>query len=175
MSITDDALRANATLAGDYDPAGAGPPAPKIAIVTCADPRLSGVVRLMGLADADVDLIRNVGTVIDDDAMRSLIVSTRMLGTREILVINHDDCGLSRFSGDDLVERLRAETGRYPIAPAQFFTFTDAERNTREQVLKVRSHPWISPDVPVRGFVFGVRTGRLTEVLVEDPVVPAAG
>lgn len=175
MSITDDALRANATLAGDYDPAGAGPPAPKIAIVTCADPRLSGVVRLMGLADADVDLIRNVGTVIDDDAMRSLIVSTRMLGTREILVINHDDCGLSRFSGDDLVERLRAETGSYPIAPAQFFTFTDAERNTREQVLKVRSHPWISPDIPVRGFVFGVRTGRLTEVLVEDPVVPAAG
>jgi len=175
MSITDDALRANATLADGYDPAGGGPPAPKIAIVTCADPRLTGVVRLMGLADADVDLIRNVGTVIDDDTMRSLIVSTRMLGTSEILVINHDDCGLSRFSGDDLVERLRAETGSYPIVPAQFFTFTDAEQNTREQVLKVRSHPWISPDIPVRGFVFGVRTGLLSEVFVEDPAVPAAG
>lgn len=122
----------------------------------------------MGLPDADVDLIRNVGTVIDDDTIRSLIVSTRMLGTSEILIINHDDCGLSRFSGDDLVERLRAETGSYPIAPAQFFTFTDAEQNTREQVRKVRSHPWISSDIPVRGFLFGVQTGRLTEVLVED-------
>ncbi|SEB06692.1 beta-class carbonic anhydrase [Leifsonia sp. 21MFCrub1.1] len=167
MSITDDALRANATLAEEYRPTG-GPPAPTIAVVTCADPRLSGIVRLMGLPDADVDLIRNVGTVIDDDTMRSLIVSTRMLGTSEILIINHDDCGLSRFAGDDLVERLRAETGSYPIAPAQFFTFTDAEQNTREQVRKVRSHPWISSDIPVRGFLFGVQTGRLTEVLVED-------
>jgi len=111
MSIIDEALQANARLSEGFDAARGGPPAPKIAIVTCADPRLTAVVQLMGLPDADVDLIRNVGTVIDDDSIRSLIVSTRMLGTQEIMIINHNDCGLTRFSGDELESRLRAETG----------------------------------------------------------------
>lgn len=165
MSIIDDALSANATLADGYDSDRGKPPAPRIAVVTCADPRLTAVVQLMGLPDADVDLIRNVGTVIDEDSIRSLIVSTKMLGTREIMIINHNDCGLTRFSGDELAERLRTETGSAPIAPVTFFTFTDAEQNTREQMLKVRSHPWIASDIPVRGFLFDVGTGRLSEVL----------
>jgi carbonic anhydrase len=164
MSIIDQALTANATLADGYDPGRGGPPAPKIAIVTCADPRLTGVVELMGLDSADVDLIRNVGTVIDEDSIRSLIVSTRMLGTQEIMIINHNDCGLSRFSGEDLEQRLRNETGEWPIAPVTFYTFTDVEQNTLDQVRKVRSHPWISADIPVRGFIYGVDTGRLREV-----------
>ncbi|WP_426517514.1 carbonic anhydrase [Diaminobutyricibacter sp. McL0618] len=102
MSLTDEALRANATIATDTDPDRANPPAPRIAIVTCADPRLSDIVRMLGLADADVDMIRNVGTVIDDDSIRSLVISTRVLGTREIMIINHDGCGLttSRRDGD---------------------------------------------------------------------------
>lgn len=164
MSIIDDALQANARLSEGFDAARGGPPAPKIAIVTCADPRLTAVVQLIGLPDADVDLIRNVGTVIDDDSIRSLIVSTRMLGTQEIMIINHNDCGLTRFSGDELESRLRAETGEYPIAPASFFTFTDPEENTREQMRKVRSHPWIAAEIPVRGFLYDVTTGRLAEV-----------
>jgi carbonic anhydrase len=135
MSIIDEALSANATIANDYDPGRGGPPAPKIAIVTCADPRLTSIEQMLGLAAADVDMIRNFGTVIDDDAVRSLVLSTRLLGTREIM-----------------------------IAPAKFYSFTDAEANTKEQIQKARSHPWISPDVPVRGFVYDVNTGRLSEV-----------
>jgi carbonic anhydrase len=164
MSITDEALKANATAAKDYDPSRGKPPAPKIAIVTCADPRLSDIEHMLGLAQADVDMIRNFGTVIDDDAIRSLVVSTRLLGTREIMIINHTDCGMLRFTDSEMEERLRKETGQAPIAPARFYSFTDAEANTREQIEKARSHPWISREVPIRGFVFDVDTGRLSEV-----------
>jgi carbonic anhydrase len=173
LSIIDEALSANATIADDYDAGRGEPPAPRIAIVTCADPRLTGIVRMLGLADGDVDMIRNVGTVIDDDSVRSLIVSTRLLGTREIMIINHNDCGMSKFVGSELEDRLRADTGMAPIAPATFYSFTDVEQNTREQVLKARSHPWISPEVPVRGFVFDVHNGRLSEVFPEKAAVAA--
>jgi carbonic anhydrase len=164
MTIIDEALSAIAANADDYEASNGAPPAPKIAIVTCADPRLSGIVRMLGLADADVDMIRNVGTVIDDDSVRSLIVSTRLLGTREIMIINHNDCGMSKFVDQELEARLRTETGATPIAPARFYSFTDVEQNTKEQVAKVKTHPWISSDIPVRGFVFDVHTGRLSEV-----------
>jgi carbonic anhydrase len=164
MSLIDEALGANDTIAVGYDPNLGGKPAPKIAIVTCADPRLSGIVRMLGLADADVDMIRNVGTVIDDDSIRSLVISTRVLGTREIMIINHNECGLTTFTDDQLEAHLREVSGKAPIAPARFYSFTDAEQNTREQIQKARSHPWIAPDVPVRGFVYDVHTGRLTEV-----------
>jgi carbonic anhydrase len=171
MSIIDEALSANATLADDYDADRGKPPAPRIAIVTCADPRLSDIVPMLGLTDADVDMIRNVGTVIDDDSVRSLIVSTRLLGTKEIMIINHNDCGMSKFDGSELEDRLREETGMAPIAPATFYSFTDVEQNTREQVQKTRSHPWISPDVPVRGFIFDVNSGRLSEVFPQGAAV----
>jgi carbonic anhydrase len=164
MSITDEALSANATAARGFDPARGAPPKPRIAIVTCADPRLTDIEQLLGLAHADVDMVRNFGTVIDDDAVRSLILSTRLLGTQEIMIINHTDCGMLRFTDHELEDRLRKETGQYPIAPAKFYSFTDAEANTREQIHKARSHPWISPDVPVRGFVYDVTTGLLSEV-----------
>ncbi len=91
------------------------------------------------------------GTVIDDDAVRSLVLSTRLLGTREIMIINHTDCGMLRFTDSEMEDRLRKETGRAPIAPAKFYSFTDAEANTKEQIQKARSHPWIAPEVPVRG------------------------
>jgi carbonic anhydrase len=158
MSLIDEALSANATIANDYDPSRGKPPAPKIAIVTCADPRLTDIEQMLGLAHADVDMIRNFGTVIDDDAVRSLVLSTRLLGTREIMIINHTDCGMLRFTDSELEDRLRKETGRAPIAPARFYSFTDAEVNTKEQIQKARSHPWISPEVPVRGFVYDVST-----------------
>jgi carbonic anhydrase len=126
---------------------------------------------MLGLTDGDVDMIRNVGTVIDDDSVRSLIVSTRVLGTREIMIINHNDCGMSKFAGSELEDRLREDTGMAPIAPARFYSFTDVEQNTREQVQKARSHPWISPEVPVRGFIYDVNSGRLSEVFPEGATV----
>jgi len=162
MSLIDEALRANPALAVGYDSARGGRPAPKIAIVTCADPRLSGILGLLGLSEADVDMIRNV---VDDDVIRSLVVSTRLLHTAEIMIINHNGCGLTTFTDPELEARLREETGEFPIAPARFYSFTDTEANTVEQVAKARSHPWISPDVPIRGFVFDVDTGLLSEVL----------
>ena len=167
MSIIDQALSANATAARDYDPDRAKPPKPKIAIVTCADPRLSNIEEMLGLAEADVDMIRNFGTVIDDDAIRSLVLSTRLLGSREIMIINHTDCGMLKFTDREMEERLRNETGEEPIAPARFYSFTDVEENTKEQIQKARSHPWISPEVPVRGFVYDVGTGLLSEVFAD--------
>jgi carbonic anhydrase len=101
---------------------------------------------MLGLAETDVDMIRNFGTVIDDDAIRSL-VSTRLLGTREIMIINHTDCGMLRF--------------------------TDAEKNTTEQIQRARSHTWISQDVPIRGFVYDVNTGRLSEVFPDEETATA--
>jgi carbonic anhydrase len=164
MSVIDEALSANATMSSDFDPSRDKPPAPKIAIVTCADPRLTSIEQMLGLAEGDADMIRNFGTVIDDDAIRSLVLSTRLLGSREIMIINHTDCGMLRFTDSDMESRLRKETGQAPIAPAKFYSFTDAVSNTKEQIQKARSHPWISPDVPVRGFVYDVKTGRLSEV-----------
>ncbi|MCS5732791.1 beta-class carbonic anhydrase [Herbiconiux daphne] len=173
MSLIDDAISANSALAASYDSSHSGRPAPKVAIVTCADPRLSGIVPLLGLADADVDMIRNVGSVIDDDSVRSLVISTRVLGTREIMIINHNECGVTTFTDDELQQRLRDETGMSPIAPSRFYSFTDTEQNTREQMQKARSHPWIAAEVPVRGFVFDVHTGLLSEVMPLEAAVAA--
>jgi carbonic anhydrase len=130
MTLIDQALTANATIANDYDRNQSGPPAPQIAIVTCADPRLSDITRMLGLADSDVDMIRNVGTVIDDDSIRSLVISTRVLGSREIMIINHTDCGMLRFADSELEEQLRKETGQAPIEPAKFYSLTNVEANT---------------------------------------------
>jgi carbonic anhydrase len=119
MSVIDEALSANVTIANDYDPSRGGPPAPRIAIVTCADPRLTNIEQMLGLASGDIDMIRNFGTVIDDDAVRSLVLSTRLLGTREIMITNHTDCGMLRFTDSELEDRLRKETGRAPMGPGR--------------------------------------------------------
>jgi hypothetical protein len=100
--------------------------------VTCADPRLTDIEQMLGLAHADVDMIRNFGTVIDDDGVRSLVLSTRLLGTREMMIINHTDCGMLRFVDSELEDRLRKETGSVPIAPARSSTYsTSARTSTR--------------------------------------------
>jgi carbonic anhydrase len=167
MSIIDQTLSANAAIANGYDPGRGKPPAPRIAIVTCMDPRLTDIGNMLGLTDADADVIRNAGTVIDDDSVRSLLVSTKLLGAAEIMIINHTDCGMLKFTDAEMEDRLRKETGQTPIAPARFYSFTDVEDNTREQMQKARTHPWIPRDVPVRGFIFDVSTGRLSEVSEE--------
>jgi carbonic anhydrase len=87
------------------------------------------------------------------------------------MIINHNDCGLTKFADDELEVRLRKVTGKSPIAPAKFYSFTDVEENTKEQVRKARTHPWISPDVPIRGFVFDINTGRLGEVFPDEETV----
>jgi carbonic anhydrase len=164
MSVIDEIVSANKTIANGNDPRPVMKPAPRLAIVTCMDPRLNNILQMLGLGVDDADLIRNAGTVIDDDSVRSLLVSTRLLGSGEIMIINHTDCGMLTFTDSALEDQLRKETGQVPIAPARFYSFSDIEDNTREQMQKARSHPWISPTVPVRGFIFDLETGLLREV-----------
>jgi carbonic anhydrase len=169
MSIIDKALEANLNYARSYDPTLGRRPTPKIAVVTCMDPRLSDLSGILGLPQADIDVIRTGGPAVTEDVLGELIVSNRVLGTTEILLLNHTGCGFTTFTDDEMNARLRFATGDASPTPMRFFSYKDPEKNTREQIKKVRSHPWISKDVPVRGFIFDVDTGRLREVkLLED-------
>jgi carbonic anhydrase len=164
MSIIDKALEANRHYAKNYDPKLGSRPAPKIVVVTCMDPRLSDLPGILGLPLADIDVIRTGGPAVTDDVLGELVVSTRVLGTKEIMLLNHTGCGFTTFTDEELNAKLAGSTGDSSPAPMRFFSYKDPEQNTREQIQKVRSHPWIAKDVPVRGFVFDVETGVLTEI-----------
>jgi len=164
MSFIDKALEANREYAKKYDRKLGGRPAPKIAVVTCMDPRLSDLPGILGLPHADLDVIRTGGPAVTEDVLGELVVSTRVIGSKEIMLLNHTGCGFTTFTDDELNKKLAASTGDSSPAPMRFFSYKDPEQNTREQIKKVRSHPWIAKDVPVRGFVFDVETGLLREV-----------
>jgi len=164
MSIIDDALEANRNYAKNYDSKLGKPPAPKIAVVTCMDPRLSDLSAILGLPQADIDVIRTGGPAVTEDVLGELVVSTRVLGSREIMLLNHTGCGFTTFTDDELNTKLAASTGDRTPAPMRFFSYNDPEQNAREQIKMVRSHPWIAKEVPVRGFIFDVQTGLLSEV-----------
>lgn len=119
---------------------------------------------VLGLKTGDAHIIRNAGGIVTDDVLRSLIISHHLLGTQEFVLVNHTDCGMLTFTDADLRVRLRRETGTTPVAPARFYAFSDLEANVREQIQAIPSHPWLPSHVPVRGFVYDVRSGRLTEV-----------
>jgi carbonic anhydrase len=164
MSIIDKALEANRNYAKNYNPPPGKRPFPKIAVVTCMDPRLSDLPGILGLPQADIDVIRTGGPAVTDDVIAELVVSNRVLGTTEILLLNHTGCGFTTFTDDELNAKLIASTGDSSPAPMRFFSYSDPDQNTREQIDKVRSHPWIAKDVPVRGAIFDVETGLLREV-----------
>jgi len=164
MSIIDKALEANRSYAKKYDPTLGKRPAPKLAVVTCMDPRLSDLSGILGLPQADLDVIRTGGPAVTEDVLGELVVSTRILGSKEILLLNHTGCGFTTFTDEELNAKLSASTGDASPAPMRFFSFKDPEENTREQIKTVRSHPWIAKDVPVRGLISDVDTGLLREV-----------
>jgi carbonic anhydrase len=164
MSLIDKALEANRSYAKSYDPAWGKRPAPKVAVVTCMDPRLSDLPAILGLPHADLDVIRTGGPAVTEDVLGELVVSTRVLGTTEILLLNHTGCGFTTFTDDELNARLSVSTGDTSPRPMRFFSYSDPVENAREQISRVRSHPWIAKEVPVRGFVFDMQTGLLTEV-----------
>jgi carbonic anhydrase len=165
MSLIDHAIKANHKYARqDHDPKLAQRPYPKIAVVTCMDPRLSHLTQILGIAQADIDVIRTGGPAVTDDVLSELVVSTRVLGATEILLLNHTGCGFSTFTNAELNAKLAKETGDSTPSPMNFFAFKDPTQNTLEQIKKVRSHPWIAKEIPVRGFVFDMETGLLTEV-----------
>jgi carbonic anhydrase len=166
MSIIDKALEANHNYAKTYNPTLGKRPAPKIVVVTCMDPRLSDLPGILGLPLADIDVIRTGGPAVTEDVLGELVVSNRVLGTTEILLLNHTGCGFTTFTDDELNSKLSASTGDASPAPMRFFSYKDPEQNTREQIKKVRSHPWIAKEIPVRGAIFDVDTGKLREVKV---------
>ena len=163
MTIIDDAVNANRNYAETH-PKFAQRPTPKIVVVTCMDPRLSNLPEILGLQHADIDVIRTGGPAVTEDVLGELVVSNRVIGTKEIMILNHTGCGFTTFTDDELNAKLAAGTGDSSPAPMRFFAYKDPVQNTREQIEKVRSHPWIAKKIPVRGFVLDMGTGLLGEV-----------
>lgn len=163
MSAIDEALKANQKYAAAFRLGGlAMPPARKLAVVACMDARLT-VEQFLGLKTGDAHIIRNAGGIATEDAIRSLLISHYLLGTQEFMIVNHTDCGMLTFKDEDLLSRLEREHGTTAMAPSHFHSFTDLTANVRRQIQRVNSHPWI-PKIPVRGFIYDVKTGRLNEV-----------
>ena len=164
MSIIDDALKANESYARDFNLADLPiPPGKKLAILACMDARLT-VEEFLGLKTGDAHIIRNAGGIATEDAIRSFIISHHLLGTQEFMIVNHTDCGMLTFEDKDVIEKLEKETGHGAVTPAHFHAFADLEGNVARQVKRVKSHPWIPNTIPVRGFVYDVKTGKLNEV-----------
>jgi carbonic anhydrase len=162
MSATDELLRNNERYAESFDKGYLpGPPAKQIAIVTCMDARLSPYV-MLGLSEGDAHVIRNAGGVITDDEIRSLMISQRMLGTREVMLIHHTDCGMLTFSDDELKGQIQEEVGIKPLFALE--SFTDLEEDVRQSIRRIETSPFIPHKDSVRGFVYEVETGRLREV-----------
>jgi carbonic anhydrase len=137
------------------------PPARRVAIVACMDARLNPY-SLLGLREGDAHVIRNAGGVITDDEIRSLAISQRLLGTEEIMLIHHTDCGMLTFSDDDFRRQIQEETGIKPEWPAE--AFDDLEADVRQSIARIKASPFIPNKDQVRGFVYDVGTGALHEV-----------
>src|SRR6478672_3439498 len=164
MSVIDEVLQNNLKYADQFTLGHLPmPPARKLAVLACMDARLT-VEQVLGLKTGDAHVIRNAGGVISEDALRSLIISHHLLGTQEFIIINHTDCGMLTFKDGELLDKLEAETGASAVAPAHFHAFPDLETNVRRQIQRVKSHPWIPDTIPVRGFIYDVKTGLLQEV-----------
>ena len=122
------------------------------------------VSRMLGLKEGDAHVIRNAGGIVTDDALRSLIISPYLLGTQEFMIINHTDCGMLTFKDEELTAKLKKLTDTTAVVPVKFHAFKDIAANVREQIQKLKSHPWAPPHVPVRGFILDVKAGKLNEV-----------
>ena len=163
MTAIDEVLAANEIYSRTHELRNLTPrPQRKLAVLTCMDTRLS--IRTMGLSEGDAHIIRNAGGIVTDDTLRSLVISHYLLGTEEIMVINHTDCGLMHTSEQDLRARIQNRTGTAAVAPAFFYAFQNIEENVRQQLQKLLTHPWIPNSVAVRGFVYDVTNGRLREI-----------
>ncbi|HEY6491933.1 MAG TPA: carbonic anhydrase [Trebonia sp.] len=162
MSAVDDYVKNNE----EYQPTHAGGlsarPARHVAVVACMDARLS-VFPVLGLGDGEAHVLRNAGGVVTDDVVRSLSISQRLLGTREIMLIHHTDCGMAKTTEDEFKSAIEAETGIRP--PWAVESFTDAEQDVRQSIGRIKASPFIPHKDSVRGFVFDVDTGKLNEVI----------
>lgn len=169
MDIIDEVLEANRRFAQNYSGQDLpGQPARHLAVIACMDYRIP-ISAALGLENGDAVVIRNAGGIITEDTLRSLLVAHYRLGITEVMIINHTQCGMQSFEDKALVEWLEHETGLSAVIPAHFHTFKDLEENVRRQFGRLRSHPWIPADLKVRGFIYDVKTGLLSEVAPAEP------
>ena len=162
MSITDELLQNNAAYAESFEKGDLPlPPARGVAVVACMDARLD-VHKILGLEEGDAHVIRNAGGVITDDEIRSLTISQRLLGTGEIILIHHTDCGMLTFTDDEVKRQIQEETGIKPEFALE--SFTDLDEDVRQSIARIKASPFIPNKDSVRGFVYEVETGRLREV-----------
>lgn len=161
MSVTDELLRSNEAYARSFTKGNLPlPPSKEIAVVACMDARLD-VHKILGLQEGDAHVIRNAGGVVTDDAIRSLVISQRLLGTREVILVHHTDCGMVTFTDDQVKRQIEEEVGIRP--PFALEAFPDLERDVLQSIARIKASPFI-PHKDVRGFIYDVRTGRLREV-----------
>ena len=161
MTVTDEFLTHNAAYAAAFEGPLPLPPARQAAVVACMDARLSPYA-VLGLSEGDAHVIRNAGGVVTEDVIRSLAISQRLLGTREIVLIHHTDCGMLTFSDDAFKADIERDTGLRPAWAAE--AFTDAEKDVRQSLRRIAASPFVPHKDNARGFVFDVSTGRLHEV-----------
>lgn len=162
MSATDELLQNNAAYAESFDRGDLPlPPAKGVAVVACMDARLD-VHKILGIEEGDAHVIRNAGGVITDDEIRSLTISQRLLGTREVMLIHHTDCGMLTFSDDEVKQQIQDDVGIKPEFALE--AFSDLEEDVRQSIRRIQASPFIPNKESVRGFVYEVETGRLREV-----------
>jgi carbonic anhydrase len=162
MSSTDDLIANNAAYVDSFDKGDLPlPPATKTAVVACMDARLN-VYGALGLTEGDAHVIRNAGGVVTDDAIRSLAISQRLLGTEEIILIHHTGCGMLTFTDDDFKRSIEEDTGIKPEWAAE--AFGDLDADVRQSIARIKASPFIPRKDAIRGFVYEVETGRLREV-----------
>ncbi|MFC4033204.1 beta-class carbonic anhydrase [Streptomyces polygonati] len=162
MSVTDDLLDNNARYAETFSGPLPLPPSKHIAVVACMDARLN-VYAILGLNDGEAHVIRNAGGVVTQDEIRSLAISQRLLGTEEIILIHHTDCGMLTFTDDGFKDAVQEETGiRPPWAPE---AFPDLDADVRQSIARIKADPFVVHKDRIRGFVFDVATGKLNETV----------
>jgi carbonic anhydrase len=165
VSVTDEYLKNNEAYAAVFNRASDRPqplpPSKHVAVVACMDARLD-VYRILGLADGEANVIRNAGGVVTDDEIRSLAISQRLLGTKEIILIHHTDCGMLTFTDDGFKQTIQDEIGLKPEWAAE--AFPDVEEDVRQSLRRIEASPFVTKPESLRGFVFDVATGKLNEV-----------
>ena len=161
MTATDEYLANNARYAEGFSGPLPMPPSAHLAVVACMDARLN-VYAILGLGDGEAHAIRNAGGVITDDEIRSLAISQRLLGTREIILIHHTDCGMLTFTDDAFKRSIQDETGVKPSWGAE--AFPDLDEDVRQSIGRIKASPFVPHKGAIRGFVFDVATGKLNEV-----------
>lgn len=163
MTVYQETLNANASYASSFNLGHLPmPPGRRLAIVACMDARLT-VEPMLGLKTGEAHIIRNAGGLVTDDALRSLIISHKLLGTETFFVIEHTDCGMLTFQDAELQARLREETGQ-DASGIRFGAFSDVQKNVGQQVQKIKDSPFLPGSIDVHGFVYDVKSGKLSEV-----------